>query len=104
MDHNRARQTLLASFIIITQDLLQPLFKLSPQTDGRIERTNQTLEQYLCCFICYQQDDWADILHFSEFSYSNLVHSSSKVTPFFAYRGHEPRCNFLELLDVPTNR
>ena len=42
-----------------------------PQTDGEAERTNQTLEQYLRCFLSYQQDDWADILHFAEFSYTN---------------------------------
>ena len=34
-----------------------------PQTDGEAERTNQTLEQYLRCFLSYQQDDWAYILH-----------------------------------------
>ena len=75
-----------------------------PQTDSQVERTNQTLEQYLHCFISYEcQDDWADILHFVEFAYNNSVHSSSKVTPFFAYTGHHPRWNFLELSDVPTN-
>ena len=74
-----------------------------PQTDGQAERTNQTLEQYLRCFISYQQDDWADILHFAEFAYNNSVHSSTKVTPFFAYTGHHPRWNFLELSEVPTN-
>jgi hypothetical protein len=45
---------------------LLSLFKVSwnlsssyhPQTDGQTERTNQTLEQYLRCFINYQQDDW----------------------------------------------
>ena len=31
------------------------------KTYGQTERTNQTLEQYLHCFICYQQDDWVDI-------------------------------------------
>ena len=36
-----------------------------PQTDGQAEHTNQTLEQYLRCFLSYQQDDWADILHFA---------------------------------------
>ena len=41
-----------------------------PQTDGQAERTNQTLEQYLRCFLSYHQDDWADILHFAEFSYN----------------------------------
>ena len=74
-----------------------------PQTDGQTERTNQTLEQYLRFFICYQQDDWVDILHFTEFAYNNSVHSSSKVTSFFAYTSHHPRWNFLELSDVPTN-
>ena len=74
-----------------------------PQTDGQAERTNQTLEQYLRCFISYQQDDWAAILHFAEFAYNNSVHSSSKVTPFFAYTGHHPRWNFLELPEVSSN-
>ena len=35
-------------------------YKLSstyhPQIDGQTKRTNQTLEQYLRCFISYQQD------------------------------------------------
>jgi transposase InsO family protein len=28
-----------------------------PEIDGQIERTNQTLEQYLRCTVSYQQDD-----------------------------------------------
>jgi len=28
-----------------------------PETNGQTERTNQTLEQYLCCTVNYQQDD-----------------------------------------------
>ena len=58
-----------------------------PQTDGQAERTNQTLKQYLRC-LSYQQDDWADILHFVEFAYNNSIHSSTRVTPFYAYIGY----------------
>ena len=74
-----------------------------PQTDGQAERTNQTLEQYLRCFLSYQQDDWADILHFAEFAYNNSIHSSTRVTPFYAYTCYHPRWSVLETLELPTN-
>jgi transposase InsO family protein len=61
-----------------------------PETDGQTERTNQTPEQYLRCFISYQQDDWSQLLHLAEFAYNNIVHSSTKVTPFYAYTGNHP--------------
>ena len=57
-----------------------------PQTDGQAERTNQMLKQYLRCFLSYQQNEWAIILQFAEFSYNNSIHSSTRVTPFYAYR------------------
>ena len=74
-----------------------------PQTDGQTERTNQTLEQYLRCFISYQQDDWSNILHLAEFAYNNTVHSSTKVTPFFAYTGNHPRWCIVDLPEVARN-
>uniref|UniRef100_A0A803TJH7 Integrase catalytic domain-containing protein n=1 Tax=Anolis carolinensis TaxID=28377 RepID=A0A803TJH7_ANOCA len=40
-----------------------------PQTDGQTERTNATLEQYLRCYVNYQQDNWASLLPLSEFAY-----------------------------------
>lgn len=33
-----------------------------PQTDGQTERINSILEQYLRCYINYQQSDWSDYL------------------------------------------
>ena len=53
--------------VLDTLDFLRVSHKPSssyrPQTNGQIECTNQTLEQYLHCFINYQQDDWIDFLH-----------------------------------------
>ena len=46
-----------------------------PQTDGQTERQNQTLEQYLLCYVNYQQDDWTYWLPLAEFSYNNSLHS-----------------------------
>ena len=63
----------------------------------------ETLEQYLRCFLSYQQDDWADILHFAEFVYNNSIHSSIRVTPFYDYSGYHPRWSVLETTKLPTN-
>lgn len=62
-----------------------------PETDGQTERVNQILEQYLRCFINFQQDDWVDILPLVEFSYNNAHHTSTGMTPFYANYGFHPR-------------
>ena len=78
--------------------LLKVQCKLSsghhPQTDGQTERTIQTLEQYLRCFISYQQDDWVDLLPLVEFAYNNTVHASTGKTPFFVISGQHLRWTF----------
>ena len=55
-------------------ELLRIYCKLSssyhPQTNGRTECTNQTLEQYLHYLVNYQQDDQMDFLHMAEFDYN----------------------------------
>ena len=71
-----------------------------PQTDGQTERINQILEQYLRCFIHYQQDNWAAYLHLAEFAYNNSVHSGLGVSPFFANYGFNPRCDVIS----PANK
>ena len=79
-------------------------YKLSsayhPQTNGKMERTNQTLEQYLRCFINYRQDDWTNNLHIVEFAYNSTVHCSTMVTPFCAYTSNHSRRCILDLLEV----
>jgi len=62
-----------------------------PETDGQTERQNQTLEQYLRCYCCLEQDDWAIWLPVAEFAYNDSKHSTTTVTPFRAYHGADPR-------------
>ena len=69
-----------------------------PQSDGQTERAIQVLEQYLRCFVSYQQDDWVPLLPLAEFSFNNTVNASSQMTPFFVNSGVNPRFEYL----VPT--
>jgi len=65
-----------------------------PQTDGQTERVNQELEQYLRMFIDHRQEQWPDWLGTVEFTYNNKVHSSTKMSPFKANYGQDPRMGF----------
>ena len=65
-----------------------------PQTDRQTERVNQKLEQYLRIFIDYRQKQWPDWLETAEFAYNNKVHSSTKMLPFKANYGQNPRMGF----------
>jgi transposase InsO family protein len=42
-----------------------------PETDGQIERTNQTLEDMLRMYVMDQQKRWEEILPLVEFAYNN---------------------------------
>jgi hypothetical protein len=61
-----------------------------PQTDGQTERTNQTLEQYLRCYVNYRQDNWVGLLPMAQFAYNSASTETTKVSPFFANYGFEP--------------
>jgi hypothetical protein len=58
-----------------------------PQTDGRTEKINQELEQYLQLYTNFMQDDWADWLATAEFVYNNCEHSATGHSPFFLEYG-----------------
>src|SRR5205085_7742907 len=62
-----------------------------PQTDGQTERINSVLEQYLRCYINYQQSDWSSYLPIAQFAYNNAKHSSTELTPFYAVYGYHPK-------------
>jgi len=65
-----------------------------PQTDGQTERVNQELEQYLRMFIDHRQKQWPEWLGMAEFAYNNKAHSSTRMSPFKANYGQDPRMEF----------
>src|SRR5260370_20592078 len=42
-----------------------------PEGDSQMEQINQVLEQYLCTYTNYQQDNWAPLLPLAQFTYNN---------------------------------
>jgi hypothetical protein len=62
-----------------------------PETDGRSERTNRTLEDILRAYVSPFHNDWDDRLAIAEFAINDSVHASTGVTPFFASTGFHPR-------------
>jgi len=66
-----------------------------PQTDWQTERINQVIESYLRSYCNYKQNDWASMLTMAEYAYNNSKHSSTKISPFYADYGFNPRTNWL---------
>src|SRR5258708_8601965 len=48
-----------------------------PEGDGQMEQINQVLEQYLCTYTNYQQDNWAPLLPLAEFTYNNAASATT---------------------------
>ena len=58
-----------------------------PQTDGQIERTNQTMEDMLRAFVIDFSDNWDEQLPLAELAYNNSYHSSIQMAPSEALYG-----------------
>ena len=61
-----------------------------PQTDGQTEWLNQMLEQYLHCYVNYEQNDWVQHLATTKFSYNSAKHTTTEVSPFTMIYGYNP--------------
>ena len=61
-----------------------------PQTDSETEWQSQTLENYLCAYINYLQDDWVSLLPTAEFAYNNSFNATIKGTPFKMLMEYDP--------------
>ena len=53
-----------------------------PQTNGLIERYNQTLQRSLIKLVNAEQDNWDNFLDGVLFAYRTAIHKSSGLTPF----------------------
>lgn len=53
-----------------------------PQTNGLVERYNQTLQRSLVKLVNEQQNNWDDFLDGVLFAYRTSQHDSTKTTPF----------------------
>lgn len=72
-----------------------------PQTDGQTERANGVVETYLRFFMNDNQDNWARLLPLAEFAINNSIHTSTKLSPFYANYGFDPF--FSPLLELPSD-
>jgi len=75
-----------------------------PQTNGQMERLNQTIEVYLRAFATREQDNWVSLLPMAEFAYNNSVTMGNGMTPFYANYGFHPTAvNPPKETDEPLN-
>jgi hypothetical protein len=61
------------------------------ESDGKIERVNQVIEDMLRKYVMEKPSKWEDYLHLVEFSYNNRYQASLKMIPFEALYGK--KCN-----------
>jgi hypothetical protein len=96
--------------IIFNSNLWKELFALAgvklqmsssyhPQSDGQIERLNQTMETFLRCFVNACPSKWLHWLSLAEFWYNSSTHSALDMSPFEALYGYKPRHFGVEALE-----
>lgn len=61
-----------------------------PQSNGALERSHSTLNDYLKHYINDQQTDWNKYIPLAMFTYNSHVHASTKFTPFELLFGYKP--------------
>lgn len=76
---------------------LNKLFKIKhvfsspyhPQTNGALERSHQTLKEYLKHYINQNQTNWDEYVQLAMFTYNTHIHRSTNLTPFELVFGHK---------------
>ncbi len=72
-----------------------------PQTDSQTERTNQTLESYLCIFCKTNPGTWAEKLTDAEIVHNTHMYEELRISPFEVLYGYQSK--LLPLAFTPTD-
>jgi hypothetical protein len=79
-----------------------------PKTDGLTKRVNNTFQQLLRCFCCYDGTNWTDLLPQVEFAYNASRALGIEHTPFEANFGFSleepPHLLFSMRLSIPVSQ
>jgi hypothetical protein len=67
-----------------------------------MERLNQVIEYYLCCYINQQQDNWVQHLSVAQFAYNNSKYASTRTTPLKSLVGFDPKPPFKDHIEPST--
>jgi len=67
------------------------LTAFDPQTDRQPGlQLHPTMEQYLWASCNYEEEDWDELLPLAEFPCNNAIHTSTRMTPFWANYKYDP--------------
>lgn len=70
------------------------------EKNSQIEHTNQILEQYLCIYCKYQQDNWWDFLSLAKFIYNNTLSTTTSISLFVMNKSYYLNINVYLECDI----
>jgi hypothetical protein len=94
--------TLHAGFAEAPEDKVECVDCVPPSNGWQTEWVNQNIEQYLCIFTNFLQDDWADWLTLTKFNHNDQVSKTTGFSPLFMTMGFHLQKGTEPCLEVPT--
>ena len=61
-----------------------------PQTNGKVEKFNNTLVNMLAMYVSMKQNDWDEFIPYALFAYNTSRHELNQFSPYYMLYGREP--------------